>query len=139
MTSVSYNQSPEQQSRGRFLQPKTAVAERIDQLALHEPHEQQLRQCRLDQAQWLKRVMALYWGDDLPQPFIGFDWDEGRFIMEWQSDTECNTLTVDAENHKAWYDPWPASQGEPVSATELDLDTEEGWECLRSVLTTTQP
>lgn len=139
MTSVSYNQPPEQRSGSRFIRPRTAVAERIDQLLLNGPHEQQLRQRRLDQARWLKRVMALHWGNDLPQPFIGFDLDEGMFIMEWQSDTECNTLTVDAERHKAWYDPWPAGQADPVSVTELDLDSEEGWECLRSALTTTQP
>ena len=129
----------EQQLGIRFIQPDTAVAERIDQLFLIGPHEEQLHQRRLDQAQWLKRVMTLHWSDDLPQPFIGFDLDEGLFIMEWQSDTECNTLTIDAERRKAWYDPWPASQDDPASAIELDLDTEEGWECLRSAIMTTQP
>ncbi len=139
MTSVSHNQPLQGESVGKFIQPKTPVAERIDQLLLNDPHEQESCQRRLGQAQWLKRVMALRWGDHLPQPFIGFDPDEGLFIMEWQSDTECNTLTIDAENHKAWYDPWPTGQTDPAPATELNLDTEEGWECLRSALTTIQP
>ena len=139
MTSVSYNHHQAQQVGGRFVQPDTTVAERIDQLLLSLPHEQQLSRRRRDQAQWLKQAMALYWGNNLPQPFIGFDLDEGMFIIEWQSDTECNTLTVDAENRIGWYDPWPPGQNDPVLSTELDLDSEEGWERLRCALTTTQP
>lgn len=139
MTSVSYNQHQAQQVGGRFVQPDTPVAERIDQLLLGLPHEQQLSQRRRDQAQWLKQAMGLYWDDNLPQPFIGFDLDEGMFIIEWQSDSECNTLTVDAENRIGWYDPWPPGQNDPVLSTELDLDSEEGWERLRCALTTTQP
>ena len=138
MTSVGYNQHQAQQVSGRFVQPDTTVAERIDQLLLSFPPEQLLNQRRLRQAQWLKQTMALRWGNNLPQPFIGFDLDEGVFIMEWQSDSECNALTVDAENRTGWYDPWPPGQIDPVSATELDLDSEEGWEHLRCALTTTQ-
>ena len=82
--------------------------------------------------------MATHWGNDLPQPFIGFDLAEGLFILEWQSDTECNTLTVDAENRKGWYDPWHSGAIDIVLDTELDLDSEEGWERLRSALTITQ-
>ena len=139
MTSVSYNHHQAKQVGGRFVQPDTPVAERIDQLLLILPHEQQLNRHPGDQAQRLKQAMARHWGNNLPQPFIGFDLDEGMFIIEWQSDTECNTLTVDAENRIGWYDPWPPSQNEPESATELDLDSEEGWERLRCALTTTQP
>ena len=139
MTPTSYNQPLVQQVSGRFVQPTTTVAERIDQLLLSRPHEQRLGRRRRDQAQWLKQAMALYWGNNLPQPFIGFDLDEGMFIVEWQSDTECNTLTVDAEKRIGWYDPWPSGQIDPVLATELNLDSEEGWERLRCALTTTQP
>lgn len=139
MTSVSYNQHQAQEASGRFIQPDTAVAERIDQLLLSLPHEPLLSQRRLRHAQWLKQAMALHWGNSLPQPFIGFDLDEGMFIIEWQSDSECNTLTVDAENRIGWYDPWPPDQNDPVPDTELDLDSEEGWELLRCALTTTQP
>ncbi len=136
MTSASYNKV--QKVSGRFVQPTTTVVERIDQLSLAYPHEQLLRQRRLLQAEWLKQAMARHWGNDLPQPFIGFDLDEGMFIIEWQSDSECNTLTVDAENRTGWYDPWPPGQNDALLATELDLDSEEGWERLRSALTTTQ-
>lgn len=136
MTSVSYNQHQAQESSGRFVQPDTPVAERIDRLLLSLPHEQQLH--RHDQARWLKQAIALYWGNNLPQPFIGFDLDEGMFIVEWQSDIECNTLTVDAENRIGWYDPWPPCQNDPELPAELYLDSEEGWERLRCALTTTQ-
>ncbi len=136
MTSASYNKV--QEVGGRFVQPTTAVAERIDQLSLAYPHEQLLLQCRQRQAQWLKQTLAVYWGKSFPQPFVGFDLDEGMFILEWQSDTECNTLTIDAERRKGWYDPCPSDQIDPVLVAELDLDSEEGWERLRSALTTTQ-
>ncbi|MDE2785583.1 MAG: hypothetical protein OXL37_02885 [Chloroflexota bacterium] len=138
MTSVSYNQHQVREDDGRFVPPTTAVAERIDQLSLAYPHEQLLRERRLLMARWLKQAMAAHWGNNLPQPFVGFDLDEGMFIMEWQSDTECNTLTIDAENRKGWYDPWHSEQADPVSTIELDLDTEEGWERLRCALTISQ-
>ncbi len=86
----------------------------------------------------MKQALALHWNADLPQPFIGYDADEGTFVAEWQSETECNTLTIDAENHRGWYDPWPG--GDAVGLPEeLDLDTEEAWQLLRNALTTTKP
>ena len=123
----------------RFVRPATRVSDRIDQLVLAQPGEHLLWETRSHQAEWLKKVMALHWGGDLPQPFFGFDLDEGLFIAEWQSDSEIITLTIDAERHTAWYDPWPPVEGEPALDEELDLDTEEAWEQLRSALTTTRP
>ena len=83
--------------------------------------------------------MAIHWNRDLPQPFIGFDLDEGLFVAEWQSDTECHTLTIDAENRKARYDPWSPDESGRALPEEIDLNEEEGWVCLRNVLTGTRP
>ena len=86
----------------------------------------------------LKQVLELHWNPDLPQPFIGYDTDEGTFVAEWQSEAECNTLTIDAENHRGWYDPWPAGEAAGLPE-ELDLDTEKALLLLRYALTTTKP
>lgn len=137
MTSASRRQPVGQESGDSFLEPETAVAERIDQLVLTLPHQQHLRQLRQSQAAWLKQALALHWSAHFPQPFIGFDLEDGLFVAEWQSETRCNTLTINPENHKAWYDPWPAKY-DAVLPEEIDLDTTEGWECLRIALTTTQ-
>ena len=123
---------------GRFLAPDTPPDERIDQLILVEPEQQHLLPRRTSQAEWLKQVLALHWNPDLPQPFIGYDIDEGTFVAEWQSETECNTLTIDAENHWGWYDPWPSHEAAELPK-ELDLDTEEAWLLLSNALTTTRP
>ena len=112
MTSASPQKPPGTNLSTRFRKPETAVAERIDQLTLAHPDEQDLRQSREQQASWLKREMAIHWNGDLPQPFIGFDLDEGLFVAEWQSDTECHTLTIDAEHRKARYDPWSPDASE---------------------------
>ena len=137
MTSTSDRQQTEPNSGTRFLKPDTAVADRIDQLILTEPYDKHLHERRQKQAGWLKHSMALHWKTDLPQPFIGFDLDGGLFIAEWQSETECNTLTIDAESGRAWYDPWPAGAQNPELPEEFDLNKEEDWECLRNVLTRT--
>ncbi len=126
MTSTAGTTRAEQQPSGRFLAPDTTPAERIDQLVLVEPEQQHLLPLRTSQAEWLKQVLALRWNSDLPQPFIGYDTDEGTFAAEWQSETECNTLTIDAENHRGWYDPWPGHEGSELPE-ELDLDTKEAW------------
>ena len=123
----------------RYLTPQTPVAERIGELILEEQGHEGLLLDRKQQAEWLKQVMASYWDIHLPQPFIGFDLDEGLFIASWQSDSECNTLTIDAKERKAWYDPWPASESDNPMPGELDLETEEAWDRLRSALTTTRP
>lgn len=124
--------------RNRYLTPQTPVAERIDELILEEQGHEDLLLDRLQQAKWLKQVMASYWGIHLPQPFMGFDLDDGLFIASWQSDSECNTLTIDAKEHKGWYDPWPASESDNPVPGEIDLETEEAWDRVRSALTTTR-
>ena len=138
MTPTAGKTRIDQQPSGRFLAPDTPPDERIDQLVLVEPEQQHLLPRRTGQAEWLKQALALHWNPDLPQPFIGYDAEEGTFFAEWQSETECNTLTIDAENHRGWYDPWPNSEAaEPTE--ELDLDTEEAWLLLSNALTTARP
>ena len=138
MTSTTGEMPVAQQPSGRFLVPDTPAADRIDQLVLVEPTQQHLLPHRTSQAEWLKQVLELHWNPDLPQPFIGYDTDEGTFVAEWQSEAECNTLTIDAENHRGWYDPWPAGEAAGLPE-ELDLDTEKAWLLLRYALTTTKP
>ena len=96
MTSIAGKTQIDQQPSGRFLVPNTPPADRIDQLVLVEPSQQYLLPLRKIHAEWLKQVLALRWNPDLPQPFIGYDTDEGTFVTEWHSETECNTLTIDA-------------------------------------------
>ncbi len=114
----------------RFTPPATPVSERIDQLILYCPDQEQ-------QAQWLKQTLEANWAGDLPQPFIGFDEEECAFVAEWQSDTECNTLVIDASKHRGWYHPWPGPAAGKLAGA-LDLDTEEAWQLLRTALTTTR-
>ena len=71
MTSASPQKPPGTNLSPRFRKPEIAVAERIDQLTLAHPDEQDLRQSREQQASWLKRAMAIHWNGDLPQPLIG--------------------------------------------------------------------
>ena len=122
----------------RYLTPLTPVAARIGELILEEQGHEDLLLDRQQQAEWLKRIMAFYWGTHSPQPFIGFDLDDGLFILSWQSDNECNTLTIDAKERKGWYDPWPVSEYDNPVPGEIDLETEEAWDRLRSALTTTR-
>ena len=120
----------------RYFVPLTPVAERIDELILEEQGDEDVLLDRQEQAEWLKQVLASYWRLDLPQPYMGFDLDEGVFVASWQSDDECNTLTIDAKERIGWYDPWPfGERGNPMLG-EFDLDTEEAWERLRIALTT---
>ena len=125
--------------RSRYLAPETPVAERIDELILEEQGREDVLRDRQQQAEWLKRVMASHWHAQLPQPFIGFDLDDGLFIASWQSDRECNTLTIDAGERKGWYDPWPAGEDDNPIPEAIDLDTEEAWQRLRTALTTIRP
>ena len=122
----------------RYNVPQTSVSDRIDELILEESGQEDLLLDRQQQASWLKLTMVLHWGGNLPQPFIGFDLDEGLFIASWQSDNECNTLTIDAKSHKGWYDPWPSDERDNPLPGEINLDTEEAWELLRIALTTTR-
>ncbi len=138
MTSTTDQHQTKKKPGARFLKPDTAVADRIDQLILTDPYHRALNERRKKQASWLKRSMALHWNADLPQPFVGFDPDSAHFIAEWQSDTECNTLTIDAESGRAWYDPWSAEAKNPKLSKEFDLNKKEDWECLRNVLTRTR-
>ena len=126
-------------SRSRYLAPETPVAERINELILAEQGREDVLLDRQQQAEWLKQAMASRWGAHLPQPFIGFDLDDGLFIASWQSDCECNTLTIDARERKGWYDPWPAGADDNPIPEEIDLDTEEAWQRLRTALTTIRP
>ena len=66
--------------RSRYLAPETPVAERIDELILEEQGREDVLLARQQQAEWLKGAMASHWDAHLPQPFIGFDLDEDRFI-----------------------------------------------------------
>ena len=137
MTSTTGQSKRAQQPNDRFLVPETPAADRIDQLVFVDTGQQHLLPRRTSQAEWLKQALALHWNSDLPQPFIGYDTDDGTFFAEWQSGTECNTLTIDAESHRGWYDHWPS--GAEELPEELDLNTEEAWQLLRNALTTTRP
>ena len=125
--------------RSRYVAPLTPVEERIDELILEEHGLEDLLLERRQQAEWLKQALGSHWDIHLPQPFIGFDLDDGLFVASWQSDSECNTLTIDAMAHTGWYDPWPASESDNPMPGEVDLDTEEAWERLRTALTITKP
>ena len=114
MTSAAEHTKQANQPGGRFTEPETPVSQRIDALIVHCPNQK-------DQAQWLKQALKARWSKDLPQPFIGFDDEDGTFVAEWQSDTECNTLAIDAGNHRGWYHPWPDPAAGELSE-ELDLD-----------------
>ena len=131
MTSKAGPPKQAQEPSDRFTQPETPVSDRIDELMAYcVGHE--------GQTEWLKLTLETRWGKELPQPFIGFDEEEGAFVAEWQSDTECNTLVIDAGNRQGRYHSWPnATAGELGQA--LDLDTEEAWQLLRSALTATRP
>ena len=124
--------------QSRYLAPLTPVAERIDELILEDQGQEDVLLDRHQQAEWLKQVMTLYWKTTLPQPFIAFDLEDGLFVASWQSHSECNTLTIDANERKGWYDPWPTSDSAHPMPEEIDLDTEEAWERLRIALTTTR-
>ena len=121
---------------GRYVAPLTPVSERIGELILEEQGDEDLLLDRQQQASWLKQVMAQHWGIPLPQPFIGFDLEDGFFIASWQSDNECNTLTIDAKERIGWYDPWPTPEDYNPMPEEVDLEAEETWERLRSALIT---
>ena len=138
MTSATGQPKTVEQPGDRFIEPGTPAADRIDQLTLAEHGQEHLLPLRTSHADWLKHALALHWSTDLPQPFIGYDTEDGTFVAEWQSETECNTLTVDAENHRGWYDPWTEGDAEGFTE-ELDLDTEEAWQLLRNALTATRP
>ena len=137
--STSKGRAAVRRSRSRYLAPETPVAERIDELILAEQGREDVLLDRRQQAKWLKQAMASHWDLHLPQPFIGFDLDDGLFIASWQSDSECNTLTIDAGERKGWYDPWPAGEDDNPIPEEIDLDTEEAWQRLRTALTTIRP
>ena len=129
MTSKAGQSKRAGQPGKRFTPPATPVGERIDQLTIYCPGQEQ-------QAQWLKQTLEANWAKDLPQPFIGFDEEECAFVAEWQSDAECNTLVIDANEHCGWYHPWPGPAAGKLAGA-LDLDTEEAWQLLKAVLTTT--
>ena len=137
MTSTTGRSKRAQQPNDTFLVPETTAVDRIDQLVLVDTGQQHLLPRRTSQAEWLKQALELHWNSDLPQPFIGYDTDDGTFFAEWQSETECNTLTIDAESHRGWCDPWPS--GAEELPEELDLNTEEAWQFLRNALTATGP
>ena len=121
---------------GRYVAPLTSVSERIDELILEEQGNEELLRERQNQALWLKQVMTSHWVAPLPQPFIGFDLDDGFFIASWQSDSECNTLTIDAKKRIGWYDPWPATENDNPMPEEVDLEAKGTWQRLRSALMT---
>ena len=126
------------QPAGRYFVPLTPVSERIGELILEEQGDEDILLDRQEQAKWLKQVLASYWKSNNPQPYMSFDLDEGVFVASWQSDDECNTLTIDASERVGWYDPWPMGESGNPMPGEIDLDTEEAWERLRIVLTTSR-
>ena len=130
MTSKAGQSEMTGQPGKRFTPPVTPVSERIDQLVLYCPGQEQ-------QALWLKKTLEANWARDLPQPFIGFDEEERAFVAEWQSDTECNTLVIDASEHRGWYHPWPSPVTGKLTGA-LDLDSEDAWQLLKTALTTTR-
>ena len=138
MTSATSLPQTIRQPTDRFIAPETPAADRIDQLALAGDDQQHLIPDRVNHAAWLKQALELHWDAELPQPFIGYDSDQGAFVAEWQSETECNTLTINAENRRGWYDPWPGGDDGELPE-ELDLDTEQAWQLLRNALTTNRP
>ena len=55
-------------------------------------------------------------------------------MLVWQSDTESNTLYIDADNQSGTYCPWPDDASDkPLE--ELNLNTEKAWLLLRNALT----
>ena len=109
-----------------FHAPDTPVGERLEQLELHPP--------RPKEKQWLKQTLATRWPEDLPQPFMGFDEDEGAFTLVWESDSRCNTLNVHADRKTGTYCPWPSNDTEG-SLEDLDLNTDEAWLFLKNDIT----
>ena len=129
MTSKPGNPTPTGQPSQRFVSPATPVDERIDEIATYHPDKQH-------QTEWLKRTLKENWNGDLPQPFVAFDGEENAFVLVWQSDTECNTLHIDAETRNGTYCPWPDNAPEePLE--ELDLTTTNAWRFLQKALTGT--
>ena len=127
MTSKPGSPTKKGQPSQRFFPPVTPVDERIDQVAAYCTDKQR-------QAEWLKRTLHEHWKGELPQPFVGFDEEEHAFVLVWQSDTECHTLYIDADNHSGTYCPWPDdSSDEPLE--ELNLKTEKAWQFLQNALT----
>ena len=117
----------EKQPSQRFLPPVTPVDQRIDQVAAYGTDWQR-------QADWLKQTLQEHWKRGLPQPFVGFDEEENAFVLVWQSDGECNTLYIDADNHSGTYCPWPdSSSDEPLG--KLNLYTEKAWLFVKNALT----
>ena len=113
----------------RFVSPITPVDERIDQVAAYCTDKQH-------QAAWLKRTLQKHWKGELSQPFVGFDEEQDAFVLVWQSDTECNTLYIEADNHSGTYCPWPDdAPDEPLE--ELNLNTDKAWLFLQNALTGT--
>ena len=118
----------------QYYVPQTPVDDRIDQLVLAEPNRPELLAHRRCQAAWLKRIMTACWPPPRLQPFIGFDREDGYFIASWQSDTECHTLTIDAEKRLGWFEPWPEGpEGNPLPGA-IRLDAPEAWEQLAEAL-----
>ena len=109
-----------------FHAPDTPVGERIEQLQLDPPRPKEKR--------WLKQTLATRWPEGLPQPFIGFDEDEGTFTLVWQSDSRCHTLNVHADRKTGTYCPWPSNDTEG-SLEDLDLNTGEAWLFLKNDIT----
>ena len=109
-----------------FHAPDTPVGERIEQLELDPP--------RPREKQWLKQTLATRWPEDLPQPFMGFDEDEGAFTLVWESDSRYNTLNVHAGRMTGTYCPWPSNNTEE-SLEDLDLNTGEAWLFLKDDIT----
>ena len=117
------------QTSKRFTPPATPVSERIDQVAAYCTGKEH-------HAKWLKQTLHERWTEELPQPFVGFDEEQDAFVLVWQSDTECNTLYIDADNHSGTYCPWPDNASdEPLE--ELNLNTDKAWLFLQDALTTT--
>ena len=119
-------------SASHFIQPSTPVENRIQELLTHHPEQK-------TQARWLTQLMHERWPSRLPQPFLSFDHEEAAFVLVWQSNTECNTLHIDADNQTGTYCPYPDDQPPDAQLQELNLNSDEAWQFLHNALTPAQP
>ena len=119
MTSKASRKTHTVAIKSRFIPPTTPVAQRIDDVAAYFPGWEDAAVC-------LKAILSHRWPPDLPQPFIGYDNDEGTFVLDWQSDTESHTLYVDTGEMIAAYHPWP----DPCSQSPRHYSGPENGRCL---------
>ena len=85
------------------------------------------------EADGLKETLRGQWQEDLPQPFIGFDYQEEAFASEWQGPSEDATLYVYAKTRGGILYPPKATEGEEREV-EMDLETDEAWATIQAAI-----